>query len=659
MSAQTEINLNFRADIEGMRGLAILLVVAAHAGLPWLQGGFVGVDVFFVISGYLMTALLRRELERDGRVSLIGFYARRLRRLLPALLAMVFGVALLAYWVFAPFEQKWQIDAARMSALWLSNFHFASTDVDYFGPQAHGNLFLHTWSLGVEEQFYLLWPLVVISLSMTLTSVIRSPFRTAAMLGVLAIVGFVGAIVLAQFSSNAAFYMMPARAWQFAAGGVLYLLLQHVRSERFRQQNQRIRIPASVFAWAGLTAILIAAMYLDEGSEYPGAWSLLPTLGAVMLLWGAPSGAGSIYALLSSGLMQFFGRNSYGWYLWHWPAVVFGRELGYISGPLDGLVWSLVAMVPAVLVRKFLENPIRRNQWLSARPWLSLGLGIVLMVGAFMACNHWERLSENARVDSATVKALKARGDVARGYAEECDDWYRSDALNPCLIGPDDAPRTLVLWGDSVGAQWLSAFSPLARDGGWRVILLTKSACPIGDGPVHYARIKRRYIECERWRERALEWLATQRVDVLLVGSAMGNVPTAAEWTRQTRAMLRKVPDSVSDIAVIAPNPLVDFDGPACVARRAWQPKWLSRSSGCQYSLAVDSQNRLVTHALREAVRDVPRARVVDLEALICPGSVCVAETDGLMVYRDPQHLTDSFVSARSDEVLRIVLEEP
>jgi len=269
--------LRFRPDIEGLRAVAILLVVAAHAGVPWLAGGFIGVDVFFVLSGYLITRLLADELTRTGSLQFARFYARRFRRLLPALLLMLCVTAVLGAQLAPVSQQGWQADAAAAAALWGSNLLFAFSRLDYFGSDASGNLFLHTWSLGVEEQFYLAWPLLlVVGYGAWRKSGPPSRLNLIQLLWLLAAISFAACVFITSIEPRQAFYLMPMRAWQFALGGLasLYFI------DRTFADDGRPAASVHLLGWIGLALIIGSALALDSHTTYPGAWALLPTLGS-------------------------------------------------------------------------------------------------------------------------------------------------------------------------------------------------------------------------------------------------------------------------------------------------------------------------------------------------------------------------------------------
>ncbi|HEY3519458.1 MAG TPA: acyltransferase, partial [Rhodanobacteraceae bacterium] len=321
--------LGYRGDIEGLRAIAILLVVAAHAKVKWLAGGFVGVDVFYVLSGYLITGLLVQEIRTARTIRFANFYARRLRRLLPALLMMIAVTCVLGRLLLAPGEQPAQASSAAAASLWLSNFHFAFQRMDYFAPGSEANLFLHTWSLGVEEQFYLVWPLLLVLAMGAWEGAKREPSvrRLGWVMLLTAVLSFALSLYWTYAQPQLAFYMMPSRAWQFALGALVFLGFGAPDFQPGTQIPRRQNM-LWVAGWAGLCLIVAAGVLLDERVPYPGFWAILPSMGAALVLASGGCGAiGGVDRFLALKPMQAIGRISYAWYLWHWPALLLGAAV--------------------------------------------------------------------------------------------------------------------------------------------------------------------------------------------------------------------------------------------------------------------------------------------------------------------------------------------
>lgn len=381
--------LGFRKDVEGLRAVAILLVVAAHAKVSWLAGGFVGVDVFFVLSGYLITGLLVQEIRTTGMLQFADFYMRRLRRLLPGMLIMI-GITGLLGWLLLPVDgQNEQASAAASSALWLSNFHFAFSSMDYFSPGSETNLYLHTWSLAVEEQFYLAWPLLVVLAMGAWQGARKTPtHRNLAWIMAALLVGsFLLALHWTYTSPQLGFYMMPARAWQFALGA---LVLLGIGTPDLQPITQLLIGPSTrcVAGWLGLSLILASALVLDGSFPYPGFWAALPSVGTALLL--VSGGTGNVEGgskLLSLRPMQALGGVSYFWYLWHWPVLILGAAVLGAGNAWNRATLVLISLGIAAASYHFIEKPIRRQRILIMKPRLAVFSSVALMlVAGFLGC---------------------------------------------------------------------------------------------------------------------------------------------------------------------------------------------------------------------------------------------------------------------------------
>ncbi|MCB1792457.1 MAG: acyltransferase, partial [Gammaproteobacteria bacterium] len=306
---------HYQPDIQGLRALAVILVIFYHSGLPGLPGGYIGVDVFFVISGYLITSLLLRELARNDAISLPRFYARRFRRLLPAATLVLIVTTLTAWFVYSPLALKQFSSSAFATAIYLSNIWFAHLSTDYLAEDTAANPLLHTWSLGVEEQFYLFWPLIM----MIAYRVYRSRpahQRLTVVFVALAAISFALEVWLTSYKQPWAFFGSPTRAWEFAAGGLLAL--------GFARGALLSRTLATALGWLGFFLICAAAVLLDRSTPFPGTAALLPVLGASGLIAAAHTERRiGMSALLATRPLQLIGDLSYSLYLWHWPVFVF------------------------------------------------------------------------------------------------------------------------------------------------------------------------------------------------------------------------------------------------------------------------------------------------------------------------------------------------
>jgi peptidoglycan/LPS O-acetylase OafA/YrhL len=348
----------FRPDLEGFRGIAILLVLLCHARLPGAEAGFVGVDVFFVLSGFLITGLLVDERRRTGQIRLGSFYARRARRILPAAIVVLASTLLAAQLFLSPLDLPRVADDALAASLSVANVRFALDATDYFAPVAASPV-LHYWSLGVEEQFYLLWPVLLL----LATRARRPRLVVALLITVILASSFLLSVVMTASNGPWAYYLLPTRAWQLAAGGLLALAVPLL--------GRMPRAFAALVGWLGVGILGAGLVLIGPMTEYPGLAALLPTLGgaAVIASGGRAGSPGRI--VLATPPLRWLGRISYSLYLWHWPILVLGPvALGLASSedgpayvdPLLRLGLVLLAVVLAALTWRLVEEPFRRGR---------------------------------------------------------------------------------------------------------------------------------------------------------------------------------------------------------------------------------------------------------------------------------------------------------
>jgi peptidoglycan/LPS O-acetylase OafA/YrhL len=613
---------HFRPDIEGLRAVAILLVVAYHAHVPHFDGGFVGVDVFFVLSGYLITGLLVKEIEAKGRVDLIRFYARRVKRLLPAISLMLFVTAVAGYFIYTPLEQKGLPGSAFTTAGYASNLYFARIAVDYLrAATTDMDPFLHTWSLSVEEQFYLLWPILILL-------AFRSK-RTSLVLSVVATVSLALCLWLTYHKQPWAFFASPTRAWEFAAGGLGLLLI--------KRRNHLI-------GWLGLAFVVLSAVTFGKQTAFPGAAAVLPVVGTVAMLNAGESS--SLGRFLSARGLQWIGRLSYPWYLWHWPVLVFANANTLVSR----LGWVAFSLGLAMVSYRLVENPVRRSKAL--RPAYSLVMAACLTLFGMGTALTWRHLRKRAADSPAQARFTRAGEDWPAVYSADCFSGF-FDGVKQCTFGVRDSSTTVVLFGDSHAAQWFPALERIAQDERWRLVTLLKSACAPEDVSYVYADIGRRYTECEEWRSSVLEKIKELRPSLVVMTGwqwYMRPLPPAAPLVGQedylagAKRTLTKLDESGARVLFLRDSPTPGFLVPACMSRSAWQAGWREPSS-CSFS-RQESLDENSYRLERQASQDFKRVKYVDLTDYLCSERMCGPEKDGVIIYRDSNHLSVSFVSA-------------
>lgn len=649
MSASSQ---DFRPDIEGLRALAVAGVVAYHFGLTALPGGFAGVDIFFVISGYLITRQLDGEIAETGGLDLPRFYARRARRLLPAALVVILVTLAFGVIVLSPQEQALYSKGAMYASTYMINLWLIRWSFDYFNDAA-GNPFIHYWSLSVEEQFYLAWPALLM-----LAAWLR-PGRRGVMIA-MAIVGavsFAACAWLTTVSQPWAFYFSPLRAWEFAAGGLAAITPAWLPRDRPWR--------GAALGLAGLALIATAYLTFSEDSPFPGFLALAPVAGTVLLLEAGAAGARSKpTALLALPPLRWIGKLSYSLYLWHWPVIVYAGVLAPELTLAQRVACLGLTLALSVLSYHFIENPIRRNGWLTANATRAL-VPALLLTGTGAAAAYGNAKLATADLDPAQriIAASAAEPSTARARAG-CVADYRTVTPNPCVFGAGG--RAIALFGDSHADQWSTPLIDAARKNGFRVVTWLKNSCRASRISVWSSQLKRDYSECDRWREQAIAEIVQARPALVVISElalTSGRKMAArtgdtsrqdADWRAGLRSTLTSLSKAGLKVAFIRDVPFNDEHIETCVARALWRNETPSR---CDQTRAYAANDRMAA-VEREIVTSVPNASYIDLTDRFCSDTTCHVFIDGKLAFRDQHHLATPFAKSLEPEVEQRVVSK-
>jgi peptidoglycan/LPS O-acetylase OafA/YrhL len=622
--------------VEGLRAVAVILVVAYHAGVMGFGAGFVGVDVFFTLSGYLITSLIVREFGGTGGFDFVGFYARRARRLLPAAAVMFFVVLGVAAVELPPLEQFRISRAAIPVAAYAGNIFFLREATNYFAPGITTNPLLHTWSLAVEEQFYLIWP-VFIAIAFGRA---RSPRRLVWFMAILSAGSLLAFIGLIPRHRSHAFYGIYARAWEFGAGGLACLVPVEALDTRRRW--------LTLLAAASLLLIVGSAIRVSPSSRYFGPVTLLAVVGTAGILTAGAAGPEQIISspLLGNRVMQLFGRTSYSWYLWHWPVIVFAERIASPLPLYGQWLCVFVSLGCAIVSYRLVEKPVRFSGYLMKRPGLSLSLGFALMVAGIGSGVIWRRV---AMANPQYEKFARVAEDTPRVYELGCRATDPEGRLRDCVFGNPASPTTLVLFGDSHAAQWFTPIEELVNQNSWRLVTLLRADCPgISPHNISESGVSR---VCAEWQKAAAQRIISMQPNLVILGSAgqldvreRGDTPARfsySAWQDATRATLGEFGSRHIKTLLLRDTPSPGFDVPTCLARMAWTGT--GRCSFPRQQALDEKLFRLET----EAAQGLSGVTVADLSDQICAPTMCEAADNGVVVYRDPYHLTDSFAKTR------------
>ncbi len=664
-ATRNEKKAPFRPEIQGVRAVAALLVAIYHIWLGRVSGG---VDVFFVVSGFLITGALVRRIEEQGAIPFQKFWSGLLKRLLPAAVTVI--VATLVATITLLPKTQWivTLKEAAAATFYVENWQLALNNVDYLAQNTSARPFQHYWALSVQGQFYLLWPLMMTA-TVFLAHRLGRSFKTS-ILPVLALL-FVASLSYSVYSTATnqafAYFNTLTRVWEFSMGGMLAILLP------------RIQLAVSVkfvLGWLGLFAVMSCGVLLQVSTVFPGYAALWPTLGAVAVIV-AGSGGGRYTAgyLLASRPLARFGDISYSFYLWHWPVLVFFVAWSGLEAPtvMQGVGIILCSAILAWLTTRFIEEPVRFSAIGRARPSRGLLLGAACTLPAVLFMGVWavyivqERASLDrldvtlgsddypgalavARLPSTGVataisadeiadttslplypNAYRLRESVPQTYASKCHQSpYGEEALS-CEFGQPDAEYTVALVGGSHSAQWLPALIPVAQSNRWRLVNYTKSACWFSDDDREWNGADN--PSCLRWNENLMEELKALKPDVVITMATRASGETedvpagyVSQW--------QKLDTLGVEVLAIRDNPWNAFDLSDCV------DVFGRDAARC----SVPRDEALAEKTPIASLKERPgNLALLDMTEYFCNEEICFPVAGNVLIYRDFHHITAAY----------------
>ena len=670
----------FRRDLQALRALAVALVVVFHLVPRLAPGGYVGVDVFFVVSGFLITSHLLAEHETHGRISLVRFYARRARRLLPAAF-VVLAVAIVAVTLLVPASaQRQNFVEIAASALYVENWVLAANSVDYLNATATPSIVQHFWSLSAEEQFYFVWPVLLVVAAWASASRSERVRRTVwiVVLGVVFAASLIFSIASTATSPSWAYFVSPTRAWEFAAGGLLALAVVSF-GRAFRALPRAAGI---ILTWAGLAAIVASAFVYDTQTPFPGIAALLPVAGTIAVI-----AAGDLRSRWSPMVVggvrpvQYLGDISYSVYLWHWPLVA----IFVLMTARSPRWWEAAALVAGTIVlaaasKRFVEDPFLRRHSFVARPGLTLiavAVGMALLVGGsairivqlqsqeHAAIADQERIEQGPCFGANAVehpscgdpRAVPAELPTAFASTDYADttlgDCGQGITVAPivdsfeCSFGDPNSDRLVVIIGDSHAGHWLPAFQSI--DSTTHIVSMLRSSCPFTEvTPLEGGVFQEK---CEQWKQAVRERVRELRPDVVVVASltpagyAVAGFELGPEDAVEEgyAKELKGLGESGAQVVVLKDTPYMAFDVPQCLGGT-------SGGSGCPLDRATALDANY--DPLWAAVGEVPGVSGVDLTDVLCDAKTCYSVTGDVIIFRDRHHFTATFARSMAPALL-------
>jgi len=689
--------LGSRPDVQGLRALAVAVVIFAHAGVGWLAGGYVGVDVFFVVSGFIISALLLREASATGRVRVGDFYARRARRILPAAGLMLVATAMFAASRLPVSRVAQLVEDIRWSALFAANVHFARLGENYMDQGRALSPVQHMWSLAVEEQFYLLWPVTLLVIFAGLAG--RRRLVTGVVLAMVWCVSLTWSVVQTAHDPATAYFSSLTRAWELATGALVAVAAL-----------QLARLPArarEVLVILGLGAIGYAVLSFDTETPFPSWRAAVPVLGTAAVLAAGTGGTAVASRVLRLGPVRYVGDISYSLYLWHWPVIVLGTYvIGHAPTPPEMALLLVVVVAASVTSYHLVENPVRRQRWPLVRGLRGLVLWPVTLALVLAVCT-W---SYNYATDAFQARIAKAGKTADSPLATPAHSGHRRASASAPLLDPpiqrlirtsvrkaaqaapipfplanldslkrdiwqtkfdcysdwDDttarlcprgsvgASRHSVVYGDSHAGMWLPPLEMLATRHHVEILPLVKLGC----APFDVVQTKNGgALDCRPFRTWALNQMRRYRPEVIYVSyrSLLEVVPPTGEtseqaWAEGARTSLRQLTRIAPRVVIIG-----DITGlPYAPADCLTAPN--STMASCTSTTQdVTTTGNTITHDAAES----SGARFIDVQDLVCADSRCPLVIGGLVTYHDEGHISRSWSLTLAAELGRRLGLEP
>ena len=590
-------------QIQGLRALAAIIVTLFHARL--VPGGFIGVDIFYVISGYLITGLILRELESTGKLDFGAFYQRRIKRLLPTSIFVLFATAFVSWFVLPSINRDQLGKDFFAAATYISNYLFAWWQNDYQNLDATPSPFIHYWSLAVEEQFYLVWPVLLI--------LFARRGRRGIFIGISTITALSLALSIYQTQTSPiwAFYSLSTRAWEWGIGALLLFIPS--RFFTFR-----------LLPWVGFIALLIASFSFSDGTAFPGVNALLPVLGTALLISTIPVWPPILNDLSNNRVSQWLGKISYPLYLWHWPALVIpSSALGRPLTLLERAGCIVLTVVLADITNRVIEEPLRHLKIAPKKVYLAAiaTTATSLVLAVFISTSVPALVSTNSKTAFTFDLAEVVAKPIVVG--DGCHVSHRGNRSGYCTYGDIESKKTIVLYGDSHAAQWFPALEKIALKNGIKLVSLTKSACPAVDAPRDDDG-GFKYANCAQWRKYSYQRINEIKPIAVIMSSfqyfsAPAKYPDPDLWWRNGQIkLLNSLKGASENLIYISdtPHPIVDI--PSCLATR--------KALECDTS--EKSQNLVV-----------PGFKVIDPTPWLCT-EICPAVKDSIVAYRDRSHIS-------------------
>ena len=649
------MTLKYRADIDGLRAIAVIPVLLYHAGVTGFSGGYVGVDVFFVVSGYLITKIILADIE-SGEFSIWRFYERRVRRIFPALFPVLFFALIFGYLILLPEEFEDFGKSLFYTTFFVSNIYFMD-DVGYFAAPAETKPLLHIWSLAVEEQFYIFFPIFLYLLSKFSKKV------TQIFIIFLSVVSFIVGVWVTHFSQDLAFYLAPVRAWELFLGSVLVFV---------RAPKQSNRLATECLSAIGIFLIAGSVFFYTDATLFPGVATVPPCLGTALIIYAGERNSPAVNGILGQDVFRCIGLISYSLYLWHWPVLIYLQLYSLTPvTPLQNLLALAGVFGISGLSWKFIEQPFRTRKYLKHRlPLFTAGAGVMASTAL---CGFLLGVTDGIpdRLDRSIRQIAAVKRDIARASTCASQKQANGGTMRVCRVGAlAEDPATFLVWGDSHARALLPAIEASASRSGETGLFIGRAGCLpfIGADPV-----ARENKNCLQWAESTLDFLEANKQirQVILIARwatyAMGEPfgtekrPVLYLRDRDTDALsldenkrvisaafertITRLVKLHKDVFVIYQIPATGRDIPATMARA----RMLDRTIELRTTLEAYQNRQSFVFELFESAKQRFPYQTLSTHERFCDDEYCNVSKGGLPIYRDSHHVSRTYASEMAD----------
>lgn len=657
---QLSTNKRFRTEIEGLRAVAALLVAIYHIWLGNVSGG---VDVFFVVSGFLITTSLLGRVQRDGSIDFIDYILGLAKRLFPAAFFVLFVVTIVSMLWLPQVQWGQTVQEIIASAFYYQNWQLAFNAVDYLAQNNEASPVQHFWAMSIQGQFYVLWPTVVFGTALLLYKVLKRPFKST-LVGVLITVfatSLAYSIYLTSTNQAFAYFHTFTRVWEFALGGIVAVLGSQVVLRKSL---------SFILGWVGLLAIILCGIILQVSTVFPGYAALWPTLAAIfIILAGNNGGAFGVHRFLSIKPLAKLGNLSYALYLWHWPILIFYFILSGVDqvSLVHGLLILGLSIVLSFFTTNIIEKPIRTMKKASPK-WKRGSVVLACMVPTVLLAGTWSHQIDKANAELASFVAdpeypgalatydlqetkegieilpssLQAKEDLPKVYMDKCHQTQAETEVIGCEYGDTENPKhTIAIVGGSHSAHWLPALELIGEEENIKIMSYTKSACRF----TAEAESDSTSETCVQWNKNLVEILIDTKPDLIFTTADVGSnkqVPQGFidHWKTLDDANLK--------VFAVRDNPWFGFDVPSCVEEKG------EDSLEC----AIEREKALPSDSPFHQLTDIPEnIHYADFSDILCEADYCKPVKGNVLIYRDSHHITATYAKTMAPLMKNEIME--